>query len=235
MEMWLKGAILALLTVLGATLVLTRGDRLNLEETNDTGRRERTVSPGSSLKLHCCLNHEEAERCQVSWHFEPSGKNLTERAKKTPLCNRTILKNCNDMCDNMSCILSNISESDIGWYYCEVKIEIPRLKQLQSNKTKVIVTREKEDRDQSENLWMWIVVGASSFVLVVTALLVTCVVQKKRCSRSIEEPVYANTRLGKPSPRLMPADNPKSASSSQDLRTPISPRRYEGRNQRYKH
>lgn len=125
-------------SVIGATLVLTRGDRLNLEETNDTGRRERTVSPGSSLKLHCCLIHEEAGRCQVSWHFEPSGKNLTERAKKNPLCNRTILEKCNDMCDNMSCILSNISESDIGWYYCKVTIEIPRLKQLQSNKTKVI-------------------------------------------------------------------------------------------------
>ncbi|XP_023195040.1 uncharacterized protein LOC111609676 isoform X3 [Xiphophorus maculatus] len=106
---------------------------------------------------------------------------------------------------------------------------------VQSQTTKSQVTSEKEDRDPSENLWMWIIVGASSFVLVVIALLVIRVVQKRGCSRSIEEPIYANTRTGKPSPRLMPADNPKSASSSQDLRTPISARVYEGGNQKYKY
>ncbi|XP_027882627.1 uncharacterized protein LOC114150434 isoform X2 [Xiphophorus couchianus] len=237
MEMWLKGAIVALLTVIGATLVLTREDRLNLVETNYTGRRERTVSSGSSLKLHCCLTHDKAERCHISWHFESSGKNLTEMEKNKTLCNQTIFANCSlvDICYNMTCNLSNINESDTGWYYCKVKVEIPRLSELQSYKTKVIVTSEKEDHDQSENLWMWIIVGASSFVLVVIALLVIRVVQKRGCSRSIEEPIYANTRTGKPSPRLMPADNPKSASSSQDLRTPISARGYEGGNQRYKY
>ncbi|XP_023195039.1 uncharacterized protein LOC111609676 isoform X2 [Xiphophorus maculatus] len=237
MEMWLRGAIVALLTVIGATLILTREDRLNLVKTNDTGRRERTVSSGSSLKLHCCLTHDKAERCQISWHFESSGKNLTEMEKNKTLCNQTTLTNCNlvDICYNMSCNLSNITESDTGLYYCKVNVEIPRLSELQSYKTEVIVTSEKEDRDPSENLWMWIIVGASSFVLVVIALLVIRVVQKRGCSRSIEEPIYANTRTGKPSPRLMPADNPKSASSSQDLRTPISARVYEGGNQKYKY
>ncbi|XP_007576805.1 uncharacterized protein LOC103155170 isoform X1 [Poecilia formosa] len=273
MEMWLKSAIVALLTVIGATLVLTSEIQLNLEKTNDTGRRERRVSPGSSLKLHCCLTQDKpdrcltqdkagrcltqdkAERCHVSWYFQSSGKNLTEMDTEKPLCNWTIVKDCNlsDICHNMPCDLSNINESDIGWYYCKVKIDIPTLRELESSKTKVIVenlkekttvqsqttksqvTSQKEENDQNENLWMWIIVGASSFVLVLTALLVACVVRKRGCSRSIEEPVYVNTRLGKPSPRLMPADNPKSVSASQDLRTPISARRYEGRNQRYKH
>ncbi|XP_032427044.1 uncharacterized protein LOC116725231 isoform X2 [Xiphophorus hellerii] len=238
MEMWLRGAIVALLTVIGATLVLTREDRLNLVKTNYTGRRERTVSSVSSLKLHCCLSENTFDRCHISWHFEPSGKNLTEmNTKNQTLCNETTFAKCNltDICNNMPCNLQNIKESDTGLYYCKVKVDIPILSDLQSYETKVIVTSEKEDRDQSENLWMWIIVGASSFVLVVIALLVIRVVQKRGCSRSIEEPIYANTRTGKPSPRLMPADNPKSASSSQDLRTPISARRYEGGNQRYKY
>lgn len=127
--------------VIGATLVLTREDRLNLVTTNYTGRRERTISSGSSLKLHCCLSENTFDRCRVSWHFEPSGKNLTEmNTKNQTLCNETTFAKCNliDICNSMPCNLRNINESDTGWYYCKVKVEIPKLSELQSYKTKVI-------------------------------------------------------------------------------------------------
>ncbi|XP_017159842.1 uncharacterized protein LOC108166235 isoform X2 [Poecilia reticulata] len=229
METWLKSAIVALLTVAGATLVIPREYNIYL----NTRENKEIVPLGSSLILHCCVAIEKPERCRVTYYFE--GFNQTD--KKEICCNTTDPTKCNSTRDGCqsTCTLFNISERDYGFYSCKVTVEIPVLSEVSSKRTEVRLTSQKEE-NENENLWMWIIVGASSFVLVVIALLVICVVRKRGCSRSIEqEPVYVNTRLGNPSPRLMPADNPKSASSSQDLRTPISDRRYEGRNQRYKH
>ncbi|XP_054911585.1 uncharacterized protein LOC129376117 isoform X2 [Poeciliopsis prolifica] len=231
MEMWLKSAIVALLTVAGAALVVPREHNIYL----NTRENKVHVPLGSSLTLHCCIPLNKSDRCRVNYVFEEF--NQTHKNPKSICCNTTDSTNCNSSTDGCqsTCKLFDISERKNGSYYCEVTVEIPVLIQARSNKTEVVFTSQKEENDQNENLWMWIAVGASSFVLVMTVLLVICVVQKRGCSRSIEEPVYVNTRMGKQSPRPMLADNPKSASSCQDLRTPISARRYEGRNQRYKY
>ncbi|KAK1897656.1 putative plasma membrane protein [Dissostichus eleginoides] len=78
------------------------------------------------------------------------------------------------------------------------------------------------------DLWMWISLGVSTFILIV--LLVVCLLLRRRHRRSrAEDPIYANTRPvanKHPSPRPgVPVDTLKKASSSQNLRNPSPARR----------
>ncbi|XP_035996644.1 uncharacterized protein LOC118556463 isoform X2 [Fundulus heteroclitus] len=223
MEMWLKSAILALITVAGATLVAPSVIEILLDTTEQNGK---TVLPGSSLNLRCCLKVNTSERCHITWHFIASGKNKTEL-----ICNQSANKcNLDSVCESSPCPLENLNETNNGLYYCNVTTEIPTLIHTCSNKTQVIVVPTDDVRD---SWWMWALVGSSCLILII--LLVIFAVQKRPCNTSQgEEPIYINTRMGKPSPRLMPTDNLKAVSCSKDIQTPSSVRRYEGRNQRYK-
>ncbi|KAK5601943.1 hypothetical protein CRENBAI_018893 [Crenichthys baileyi] len=103
---------------------------------------------------------------------------------------------------------------------------------VQSQTTKPQGLNTDEDHDY---WWMWVFVGVPSLVFILIVLLVICFVRSRPCNRGAgEEPIYENTRLNKPSPRLMPADNLKTVPSSQDLQTPSSARRCDERHQRYK-
>lgn len=140
-------------------------------------------------------------------------------------------KPCNltNICNNKNYTLSNIKESNVGWYYCKVSAEIPILQVHESKKVKVMLV---EKPDVHEDWWMWISIGVSSFILIVIALLVICAAQRRLCNRDIaEEPIYVNTHMMNPSPRLMPPP----VSSSQGLRTLSSARRQEEKKQRHKH
>ncbi|XP_021176706.2 uncharacterized protein LOC105932443 isoform X2 [Fundulus heteroclitus] len=219
MEMWLKSAILALITVAGATLVAPSVIEILLDTTEQNGK---TVLPGSSLNLRCCLKVNTSERCHITWHFIASGKNKTEL-----ICNQSANKcNLDSVCESSPCPLENLNETNNGLYYCNVTTEIPTLIHTCSNKTQVIVVPTDDVRD---SWWMWALVGSSCLILII--LLVIFAVQKRPCNTSQgEEPIYMNTRMG----NLMPTDNLKAVSCSKDIQTPSSVRRYEGRNQRYK-
>ncbi|MED6280089.1 hypothetical protein CHARACLAT_007351 [Characodon lateralis] len=98
--------------------------------------------------------------------------------------------------------------------------EIPSLTEMFSNKTEVVLTNTDEDHDY---WWMWVFVGVPCLVFILIILLVICVVQSRPCNRGAgEEPIYVNTRLNTPSPRLMLADNLKTVPNSHDQQTPSS-------------
>lgn len=241
MKSWLKSAIIAFFS--GATLVLARG---SIE--NDRENSEIKVFPGSSHTFFCCLKVNATGRCHVSWYFKPSGKNQTDMNTEKNIYNWTE-KPCNltNICNNKNYTLSNIKESNVGWYYCKVSAEIPILQVHESKKVKVMLenlmekttvqsqtskTQVVEKPDVHEDWWMWISIGVSSFILIVIALLVICAAQRRLCNRDIaEEPIYVNTHMMNPSPRLMPPP----VSSSQGLRTLSSARRQEEKKQRHKH
>ncbi|XP_047230099.1 uncharacterized protein LOC124873471 isoform X2 [Girardinichthys multiradiatus] len=227
MKMSLKSAIVALLTVAGATLVMPSVHHVDLDDTV----KKINVSLGSSINFHCCLKINASVRCRVEYFFQ--GFNQTDSNPEKVNCNATNPANCNLTTGCQSTYkLLNISRRNYGFYFCKVILEIPSLIEMLSNKTEVALINTDEVHD---DWWMWVFVGVPCLVFILIVLLVICVVQSRPCNRGAgEEPIYVNTRLNKPSPRLMPADNLKTVPSSQDLQTPSSVRRYDERHQRYK-
>ncbi|MEQ2311380.1 hypothetical protein AMECASPLE_019276 [Ameca splendens] len=227
MKMSLKSAIVALLTVAGATLVMPSLHRVDLDDTV----KKINLSLGSSINFHCCLKINVPARCWVDYLFQ--GFNQTDSKPEKVHCNATNPANCSltNGCQS-TCKLFNISTRNYGFYFCKVTSEIPLLTKMCSNKTEVSLINTDEDHDY---WWMWVFVGVPCLVFILIVLLVICVVQSRPCNRNAgEEPIYVNTRLNKPSPRLMPADNLKTVPYSQDQQTPSSVRRYDERHQRYK-
>ncbi|KAG7233963.1 hypothetical protein INR49_028677 [Caranx melampygus] len=85
--------------------------------------------------------------------------------------------------------------------------------------------------------WIWVVLAVSAFILII--LLITYASLRSRCINSTaDDPVYANTRPvanKQPSPRPgAQVDTLKKVSSSQNLKTPNSGRRYEEGKRRQK-
>ncbi|KAM6939379.1 uncharacterized protein PEZ65_005453 [Lycodopsis pacificus] len=250
MEMWLKRSTLVLLT---AALVISDQTLVILNENRTTVK----VPLGSSVSFQCRLKIETEERHRVFWFLNRSSfeshnlSNMTfpKSAKNSSLESNQTKQDSRDEAQDTertwpTYILPNITEQDSGWYFCNVTIEIPTLKQISSNGTEVIITKSKENTTYPATVspidnfalidqWMWIALGVSSVVLIV--LLVICVLLRRRRRRIREEdPVYANTRpVAKKQPSPRPGmDHLKAVSSSQ---TPQSPgRKYDEGKRRYK-
>ncbi|XP_013766543.1 uncharacterized protein LOC102192601 [Pundamilia nyererei] len=149
-----------------------------------------------------------------------------------------IFTNKTEQDSRKTCILSNVNTNHSGWYFCKVTTEIPSLTEIHSNGTEVNVWQTFPPADPpalSDNWWIWVVLGASSFILFI--LTVTCVLLSRR-QENREEPIYANTPNKQPSPRpsmSAAAVSLKAASSFQDPRTPSPASRYDEGKRRYRH
>lgn len=141
---------------------------------------------------------------------------------------------------NKTHILSDVTKMNSGWYFCDITVEIPNLQHIQSEGTEAVVsdsevttypsnvTYIKDPALLNDNWWLWIVLGVSAFILLVLPFI--CVLLTRR-QENRDEPIYGNTRYpnNQPSPRpdmSGAAVRLKTASSSQNLRTP-SPARYD--------
>ncbi|XP_039666038.1 uncharacterized protein LOC120564865 isoform X2 [Perca fluviatilis] len=233
MEMWLKLSTLLLLTALG----ISGQAPVILDET----QKNMEIAFGSSVIFRCGLKNK-THRVWVKWYFNPFGSSFNESHQ---FCNKSVKPstanqtNQDPRDEEQCCIKSNVTHQDSGWYFREVKIEIPTLTSYYSIGTEVIIsTVPHADKLSLIDRWMWILLGVSTFILIV--LLVLCVLLRRRLRRSRgEDPIYANTRPvanKQPSPRpAMAVGNLKTASSSQNLRNPSPGRRYDDGKQRYKH
>ncbi|XP_033478464.2 uncharacterized protein LOC117254359 isoform X2 [Epinephelus lanceolatus] len=263
MEMWLTRSMLVVLLT-AAVLVISGQAPVILDE----NIREERVPSGSTLTFHCRLRTENHSRLRVVWYFKRSGPSLNDSLRiHTEMVNKsartsTVASNKpkqdskdegRDTEGTLSVYtLSNATEENSGWYFCEVIIEIPFLTKKRSNGTKVVISKSIEhttypsrpivtakqatvsptDGPPIIDLWMWIILGVSAFILIV--LLVTCVCLRRTWRRNRgEDPVYANTRR-QPSPRPG-MDNLKTVPSSQHLRNPNPSRTYDDGKRRYKH
>jgi len=103
------------------------------------------LSPGSSLTFKCSLSTDNNNRHRVLWYFIRSGSNKTEK-----MCNTMVSKSpsnsteqpkqdVKERCHNEMLKLSDINETNSGWYYCEVTSEIPVLQTNTSDRKKIIV------------------------------------------------------------------------------------------------
>ncbi|XP_049910061.1 uncharacterized protein LOC126396210 isoform X2 [Epinephelus moara] len=237
MEMWLTRSTLVVL--LTAVLVISGQAPVILDE----NIREERVPSGSSLTFHCRLRTENHSRLRVVWYFKRSGSLVNDslRILHEDMVNKsartsTVASNLKDEGRDTEgtlaeYTLSNATEENSGWYFCKVIIEIPFLTKKWSNGTEVVIS--PTDGLPIIDLWMWIILGVSAFILIV--LLVTCVCLRRRRRRNRgEDPVYANTRPRQPSPRPG-MDNLKTVPSSQHLRNPSPSRTYDDGKRRYKH
>ncbi|XP_032382716.1 uncharacterized protein LOC116696096 isoform X2 [Etheostoma spectabile] len=239
MEMWLTLLLLTALVISDQAFVILDGLRNSVN-----------VSFGGSVIFECGLKTETKSRFSVKWYFNPSGSSfngskpfceeiINKSAKFSTLgSNQTTQDPSNKERDAQRCNISNVTEQNDGWYFCEVTIDIPILTYNHSNGTKLIIsTVSPTDNFSLDGHWMWILLGVSTFILIV--LLVLCVLLRRRLRRSRgEDPIYANTRPvanKQPSPRpAMLVGNLKTASSSQNLHNPSPGRRYHDGKQRYK-
>ncbi|XP_031605501.1 uncharacterized protein LOC116327940 isoform X4 [Oreochromis aureus] len=226
MEMSLKQLILMLLTVTATAMMIPGQTAICL----DNQQKTEEVPSGSNLILNCCLNTEHNERYRITWYFNHHGPSVTNSTRLTTKINNKYQNSSMDE-DNRTHTLSNVNRNHSGWYFCKVTVEIPSLRENCSNGTEVIVYPPA----LSDNWWIWVVLGASSFILFI--LTVTCVLHSRR-QESREEPIYANTPNKQPSPRpsmSAAAVSLKAASSFQDLRAPSPASRYDEGKRRYKH
>ncbi|XP_049444247.1 uncharacterized protein LOC125896005 isoform X6 [Epinephelus fuscoguttatus] len=237
MEMWLtRSTLVVLLTAAAAAaavLVISGQAPVIL----DDNIREEKVPSGSTLTFHCRLRTETHSRLRVVWYFKRSLVNDSHTVLHTEMVNKsartsTVASNLKDEGRDTEgtlsvYTLSNATEENSGWYFCKVIIEIPSLTEKWSHGTEVVIYGPP-----IIDLWMWIILGVSAFILIV--LLVTCVCLRRRRRRNRgEDPVYANTRR-QPSPRPG-MDNLKTVPSSQHLRNPSPSTTYDDGKRRYKH
>ncbi|XP_034002032.1 uncharacterized protein LOC117495079 isoform X2 [Trematomus bernacchii] len=245
MEMWLKRTTLVLLTV--AALVVS-GKDVNIQT-----QRRVEVPAGSSVTFLCpvtslCPLMKELDRYRVNWYFNSAGPSSGDvRISNNSAKSSTVVSNKTKQNNEKNIYtLINATKNDTGWYFCTLIVEIPVLKHCQSNGTELVITESKKLTTYPSlpkvkgkqaviptkslpllDLWMWISLGVSTFILMV--LLVVCLLLRRRHRRSREDPIYANTRPvanKHPSPRPgVPVDTLKKASSSQNLRNPSPARR----------
>ncbi|KAK5930953.1 hypothetical protein CgunFtcFv8_027147 [Champsocephalus gunnari] len=241
MEMWLKRTTLVLLTV--AALVVSGKDVIIQTQ------RRAEVPAGSSVTFLCpvtSLCHVRIGKLdgyRVNWLFNSSGPSSGGVRKLSNDISNNSAKSSTVVSNKNKYTLINATTNDTGWYFCNLIVEIPVLKNCESNGTELVITESKElttypslpnmagkqaTMSPTESLplldlWMWISLGVSTFILIV--LLVVCLLLRRRHRRSrAEDPIYANTRPvanKHPSPRPgVLVDTLKKASSSQNLRNP---------------
>ncbi|XP_034085752.1 uncharacterized protein LOC117555129 isoform X2 [Gymnodraco acuticeps] len=252
MEMWLKRTTLVLLTV--AALVVSGKDVIIQTQRRaevPAGSSVTFLCPVDSL---CHVRIGKLDRYRVNWLFNPSGpswdgvRKLSNDISNNSANSSTVVSNkTKQNIEKNKYTLINATTNDTGWYFCILIVEIPVLELCKSNGTELVIMESKElttypslpkltgkqaTMSPTESLplldlWMWISLGVSTFILIV--LLVVCLVLRRRHRRSREDPIYANTRPmanKQPSPRPGGlVDTLKKASSSQNLRNPSPARK----------
>ncbi|XP_034738393.1 uncharacterized protein LOC117951029 isoform X3 [Etheostoma cragini] len=201
MEMWLTLLLLTALVISDQRFVILDGLQKTVE-----------VPFGSSVIFECGLKIKTNGRFWVKWSFNSSGSSfpgselfcdeiINKSAKLTTVVSNQTTQDPRNK-EQQLCIKSNVTDQNNGWYFCEVKIDIPTLTSNHSNGTKLIISQSKEhathpslplvtvkqatvsptDTFSLDGHWMWILLGVSSFILIV--LLVLCVLLRRRLRRS---------------------------------------------------
>ncbi|XP_027146271.1 uncharacterized protein LOC109143096 isoform X2 [Larimichthys crocea] len=235
MEMWLKRSALLFFTVVVAATMTS--DQVNVILDHNTAEKVE-VPFGSRLIFFCNLNTTGLERFRMNLYFNVSGPPFNQKnATSDKLFYKNSSKGKDDGQDrplsfNKTFDYPSIAtHNNSGFFLCKIKIEIPALDTIVSLPREVVITSPTE----SFSLWwLWIILGVSAVIL--SILLLMCILLRRRCRQSREEPVYANTHScsKQPSPR-MPVDNLKMVPSSQNLRNPSPGRRYDEGTRRQRH
>ncbi|XP_027146270.1 uncharacterized protein LOC109143096 isoform X1 [Larimichthys crocea] len=254
MEMWLKRSALLFFTVVVAATMTS--DQVNVILDHNTAEKVE-VPFGSRLIFFCNLNTTGLERFRMNLYFNVSGPPFNQKnATSDKLFYKNSSKGKDDGQDrplsfNKTFDYPSIAtHNNSGFFLCKIKIEIPALDTIVSLPREVVITNRVEltthpslpivtskpaSPTESFSLWwLWIILGVSAVIL--SILLLMCILLRRRCRQSREEPVYANTHScsKQPSPR-MPVDNLKMVPSSQNLRNPSPGRRYDEGTRRQRH
>lgn len=206
---------------------------------------------GSSLILECSF--EPANLATVKWFFQPNNSLNCNTDHKTLTIQSDRLSgnqtNTSKIWSKLN--LSNVSDNDSGYYFCQVNIEIPRLQTNCSNGTRVIVssvskmesstsslkrdetvsTPGRDNRNEEFVGWiLWVAVAAGSAIVVTMSVVVFWILCRQRPNRSRENAIYANTRVPRvkqPSPRPSTQDVKENIRPCSLLTTQAEPWRHE--------
>ncbi|KAK0154857.1 hypothetical protein N1851_002830 [Merluccius polli] len=134
-----------------------------------------TVPLGSSLTLNCSCTCE-GHPVRVTWYFIA---NISEEVEVCTVNNELPMKNmwCNY-------ILKNVQLKDSGCYYCKVTVDIPSLRHIFCNGTKVVVPDSFGINDVLQSKIFLITSGTTGFILIVI-IVVICVVQRRRRRQNV--------------------------------------------------
>ncbi|RVE74033.1 hypothetical protein OJAV_G00037130 [Oryzias javanicus] len=260
MAMWLKQAVLVLLTVAEATM-MGYSRKIILSRPGDQSHKERVNTSARSLKFLCDIP-TNGTRYRVTFYFRDSNiKNISQKCSTVIYANSNAFttsakqKQRNQTEPNMKCYnktweIQNITREINGFYSCQIQLEIPVLTTIESMEVEVsfegssvestTLSRTTETQvplqtdPSSENnptSSLWFWLLLGLSLLFVVILIVLCVIIRRACLRN-EEPIYMNTNLQR-SPRSAPQrDQLKLAEPYQNLRTPSPTRSNQTRKDR---
>ncbi|RVE74031.1 hypothetical protein OJAV_G00037110 [Oryzias javanicus] len=243
MAMWLKQAVLVLLSVAEATM-MGYPQEIILSSPGDQSHKERVNTSARSLKFLCDI--PTSLRYRVTFYFRDSNKknislNCSTMINENSSASTTSpkQKQMNQTEPNMKCYnktweIQNITRENNGFYSCEIQLEIPVLTTIESMEVEVSFVPSGNgtsfENNLTSSLWFWPLLGLSSLFVVI--LMVLCVIIRRACLRNEDtlDPVYANThrKIKDRSPRPPHAPRPdqlKLAEPYENLRTPSPSRR----------
>ncbi|XP_020558281.1 uncharacterized protein LOC105353998 isoform X3 [Oryzias latipes] len=246
MAVWLKQAVLLLLTVAEAAVVGNSNEIILSESGGHGSPREQWNISARSLKFQCGIPID-GNRYRVIFYFKDPNTNITlncstmirgnsnssttlPKEEQTGKCQNKTQPN---KCCGTTWEIQNLTSANNGFYYCETVVELPKLTKIKSMEVEVFIVPPVNI--PSSSLWLWLLVGVSSLIVVI--LMVLCVIFRRACLREELDPVYANTqpKSKECSPRPAPRpDQLKLDGPYQNLRTPSPSRRYEEGKRRFR-
>ncbi|XP_031431298.1 uncharacterized protein LOC116222176 isoform X2 [Clupea harengus] len=187
------------------------------------------VISGSSLNLTC--NFHMLNGSRVNWMF-------TKTIDTSNLQKLTLSHNEEDRIHQKKgkywsrLTVRNVTVNDSGWYFCEVRVEIPILKNLGlSNGSQVIVDDTSTASTNMTGVWIW--VGAGTGVAVVISLILIWILWRRKRRLERENPLYENTTKvqtwapKQPSPRPCVQTAQSRILTQNALKTPTQARAHE--------
>ncbi|KAF6727889.1 hypothetical protein FQA47_019566 [Oryzias melastigma] len=148
MALWLKQAVLVLLTVAEAAMAGC-SQEINLSSPGDPLRKERVNTSARSLKFLCDIP-TKSSRYRVTFYFRDSNtKNISHKCSTaiygnlnafttSPKKKQTNQTDPNMKCYNKTWEIQNITRENNGFYSCEIHIEIPVLNTTKSREVEVL-------------------------------------------------------------------------------------------------
>nr|XP_046246909.1 uncharacterized protein LOC124060244 isoform X2 [Scatophagus argus] len=254
MEMWLTCSTLVFLT---AAMVISGQHVVTLGNENEP--RSVEVPFGSPLNFSCKITTTEYEKFRIALYFNASGtssnesRRLTEKEFNISAKKSTVMMGDGQHPGENLWHVPSAADNSSGWYFCKITADIPMLKTIISNGTKVVITKRREhtthpslpivtskqattsnNDPQVMDWWLWIAVGVAGFILII--LFVICAFLRRSHTSRAEDPIYINAHsVAKKQPSPRPGtDNLKAASSSQNLQNPSPGRHYDDGKRRYK-
>ncbi|XP_060733612.1 uncharacterized protein LOC132851034 isoform X4 [Tachysurus vachellii] len=161
-----------------------------------------TACLGSNTTINCTF-FTDVNGLKVKWYFSKTSDFKDQKKIEIHSSNGSNVSRYHEARERTASYLTirNVTFSDMGWYFCSVTQDIPRLINEHSNGSKLVIYSPTESNLEfntttcaPETLkpspwWLWVAL-ASGGVLIITTVIITTVIR----IRKKESPIYENTK-----------------------------------------